>query len=307
MYYIVYGLLYSFSLLPFFILYGIGDVIAFTLFTLLGYRKKVVMANLGIAFPEKTEQERLKIARQFYRNFTDTFMETLKLLSLSERQISKRGLMDVSEVLPLIQSGKNIQIMGGHQMNWEFVNLAVAEKINISWVGIYLRINNKIIDKIIYRMRSRRGTVLVAAHEFVTLRNAVFNRQYAIGLAADQNPGNLTNVYWLNYFGRPAPFFSGPDKSARANNIAVVFVNMVKVKRGYYKFVPEIFSREGSQLKEKEFTLCYRNFMERIIRQQPANYLWSHKRWKWGYREGYHWIDHSPEPAFEEVRSRHYN
>lgn len=113
MYYIVYGLLYSFSLLPFFILYGISDVIAFTLFTLLGYRKKVVMANLGIAFPEKTEQERLKIARQFYRNFTDTFMETLKLLSLSERQISKRGLMDVSEVLPLIQSGKNIQIMGG--------------------------------------------------------------------------------------------------------------------------------------------------------------------------------------------------
>ena len=273
----------------------------------MGYRKKVVLVNLGIAFPEKPEKERRQIAKQFYRNFTDTFIETLKLLSLSNSQISHRGIIDITEVQPLIESGKNIQFMGGHQMNWEFVNMAVAEKINISWVGIYLRINNKIMDKIIYKMRSKRGTVLVAAHEFVTLRNAVFNQQYAIGLAADQNPGNLTNVYWLNYFNKPAPFFFGPDKSARNSNIAVVFVDMVKVKRGYYKFVPEVFSKDGSLLNEKEFTLKYRDFMERIIRKQPANYLWSHKRWKWGYREGYKWIDGTPEPAFEDVRSQYYS
>lgn len=94
----------------------------------MGYRKKVVLVNLGIAFPEKPEKERRQIAKQFYRNFTDTFIETLKLLSLSNNQISHRGIIDITDVQPLIESGKNIQFMGGHQMNWEFVNMAVAEK-----------------------------------------------------------------------------------------------------------------------------------------------------------------------------------
>src|SRR5882672_25983 len=71
MYYIVFGLLYVISLLPFPVLYLLSDVLYFVLYFVAGYRRKVVMNNLLLAFPEKTNEERKAIARKFYRRFTD--------------------------------------------------------------------------------------------------------------------------------------------------------------------------------------------------------------------------------------------
>ncbi len=92
MYYVVYGLLYLISLLPFFILYGLSDFAYFIIYRLIGYRKEIVLYNLSIAFPEKTFEERKKIAKQFYKNLVDTFIETIKLLSISEKEFNKRSV-----------------------------------------------------------------------------------------------------------------------------------------------------------------------------------------------------------------------
>ena len=84
MYYLIYGFLYLLSLLPMWILYGISDLLYVLIFYVFGYRKTVVLQNLAIAFPEKSQQERVLIAKKFYRNFIDTFIETIKLFSASE-------------------------------------------------------------------------------------------------------------------------------------------------------------------------------------------------------------------------------
>ena len=99
MYYLVYSLLYLLSLLPMWLLYGLSDSIAFLLYSVIRYRRGVVLSNLTIAFPEKTDAERLKIARRFYRNFTDNFIETIKLLSASEKFLQKRLIIDNPELL----------------------------------------------------------------------------------------------------------------------------------------------------------------------------------------------------------------
>lgn len=297
MYYIVYGFLYAFSLLPFFVLYGISDFVAFMMYYVAGYRKEVVMKNLQIAFPEKTGKERIAIAKRFYRNLVDTFIETIKLLSLSDRQIAKHALLDVTVINELAAKGKILQLMAGHQFNWEFVNLAIAEKISIPWIGIYMRIKNEAVNRIIYKMRSRRGTILVAAHEYISKRHSVFSGQYAIGLAADQNPGKVGEAYWINFFNRPTPFITGPDKGARKSGVAVVFVKFIKVKRGYYRFEPTVITEEGANLKEYELLLKYRDFLEQTIRENPDNYLWSHNRFRWTYHEKANWVDKAPAPA----------
>ena len=80
MYTIVYGIFYLISLLPWRVMYLISDVIAFILNHVVGYRKKVVIANLQIAFPEKSQKERASIVKQFYRQFTDNFIEVIKSL-----------------------------------------------------------------------------------------------------------------------------------------------------------------------------------------------------------------------------------
>jgi Kdo2-lipid IVA lauroyltransferase/acyltransferase len=296
MYYLLYGFLYLFSLLPFFILYGISDICAFIMYRIAGYRKKVVFNNLDIAFPDKTRKEKQKIAWQFYRNLTDTFIETIKLLSLSDREIRKRATTNHEVLNELEAAGKNIQLHSGHQMNWEYGNYAVAMNTRIPFIGVYMRISNKAIDRLFYNLRSKKGTVLVAAQEFRNRMHQVFTTQYSLGLAADQNPGVPSTAYWLMFFGRPAPFVTGPDKGARKNNTAVVFVKFIKKKRGYYHFENNLIAVNGAEMKEAELTLRYRDFVEQVIKDDPANYLWSHRRWKWGWDTSYknRWIDREP-------------
>src|SRR5947207_4058298 len=123
MYYIVFPILYLFSLLPFFILYGISDFAAFLLCSVFKYRRAVIMNNLKIAFPEKTDAERNAIAKKFYQYFTDTFIESLKFISISKKQLLKRSTGSFDMINELIDKGYNINIMAGHQFNWEYANL----------------------------------------------------------------------------------------------------------------------------------------------------------------------------------------
>ena len=131
MYYIIYGSLYLVSLLPFFILYWISDLAYFIIYRIAGYRKAIVFNNLKIAFPEKTDVERKQIAKQFYKNLIDTFIETIKLLSISEKEFNKRAVINLDECNALGRKGLNIQFQAGHQMNWEYVNWATAKKLEI--------------------------------------------------------------------------------------------------------------------------------------------------------------------------------
>ncbi len=296
MYYLVYGLFYLLSLLPFFIIYRISDFAYFIIYYIIGYRKKVVMSNLDIAFPEKSASEKKAIAKKFYKNFTDTFIETIKMLSISQKAFAKMVDINLDEAVALARKGKSVQFHAGHQFNWELANWIVADKMPIPFIGVYMKINNKAIDRIFYNMRSKTGTILVSVQEFKNKMHQLLNRQYSIGLAADQNPGVPANAYWLNFFNRPAPFVTGPDKAAIKNNTAVVFIRLIKVKRGKYKFDAEVLVENGADLKEGELTLLYRDVLEDTIRKNPDNYLWSHRRWKWSYQDEYEkrWIDKNP-------------
>ncbi len=302
MYYLIYGLLYIISLLPFFVLYGISDFAYFIIYRMAGYRKDVVFKNLAIAFPEKTEAERKQIAKAFFKNLIDTFIETIKMLSISEKEFNKRAVINLDECNALAKKGINIQFQSGHQMNWEYVNWVTAKNLKMPFVGVYMKIKNKALDKIFYKQREKFGTVLVAATEFKSRMHQVFNQQYSLALAADQNPGSPEHAYWLNFFSKPAPFVTGPDKGARRNKTAVVFVKFVIVKRGHYRFEPTIITEDASTLKEGELTLIYRDFLEETIREHPDNYLWSHRRWKWEYKKEYRgrWIDRVEAPVVME-------
>jgi KDO2-lipid IV(A) lauroyltransferase len=136
MYYIIYPLLYLISLLPFFVLYGISNVIAAFLYHVVKYRRDIVLGNLEIAFPEKTKVERTRIAKQFYRYFTDTFIETIKFISISKKAFLKRTTGNFEMIHQLEEKGYNINLLAGHQFNWEYVNHLYSINLNIPFVGI---------------------------------------------------------------------------------------------------------------------------------------------------------------------------
>ncbi len=294
MYYFVYGIFYLISLLPFWILYLLSDVLYIVAYYTIGYRREVVFNNLQIAFPEKTASERKKIGKQFYHNLTDSFVESIKLITLSEKGLLKRcsGNMDVIE--DLVREGKNIQLHPGHQFNVEFFNLLYSNRLKqLAFVFVYMPITNKIFDKIFYHMRGRFGSVLVAATNFRVEREKFAGRQYSLTLGADQNPSYIQGAFWMNFFGKPAPFLPGPSRSAIKQNSAIVLVNFIKVKRGKYRFENTVLSEEAGKEDAIDLTRRYRSFIETIVRQQPANYLWTHKRWKHEFKEAFSelWVD----------------
>lgn len=287
MYYIIYPLLYIFSLLPFFILYAISDFLAFLLHNVFKYRKEVVLSNLQIAFPEKTEVERRMIARKFYQYFTDTFIESIKCISITKRELQKRNTGTYDMINGLLEKGCNINVLGGHQFNWEYGSLLYSLHIRIPITAVYMPISNKIVNKIFYDIRTRYGSVFVSASEFKTQVDEITRQQYILALAADQNPGSPEYAYWIRFFGKPAPFVTGPEKGAIKNNAAVVYVTFKKIKRGYYHFEPILLAENTAGCKEGELTMLYRDALERSIANDPANYLWSHRRFKFEWKEEY--------------------
>ncbi len=159
MYYIIYPILYLLSLLPFFILYGISDFFAFIMRSVIRYRRDVILDNLQIAFPEKSEEERKKIAREFYQCFADSFVEMLKFLSISKKEMFKRTSGTYDIINRLLAEGKNVNLLCGHQFNWEYANLLYSAKLDVPFVTIYHALRNKTSDRIMLKIRSRFGAV----------------------------------------------------------------------------------------------------------------------------------------------------
>ncbi len=286
MYYIIYGALYLFSLLPWWLLYLLSDGVFLLLYYVAGYRRAVVASNLKQAFPEKSDAAREAIAREFYKSFINSFIETLKFISLSDNDFAKRFTGNFELLNQLYATGQNVQLHSGHFFNWEYANWAFSRNMTYPYVCVYLEISNKAFDKLMLQLRSRYNAIMVSTYTFKTKFHQIAKGRYALGLAADQN-ANPTQGYWLNFFGRLTPFVAGPEKSARINNTAIVYLNYYKVKRGYYHVDAELVTTEPKSYGRGELTKHYVRYLEDCIRKRPANYLWSHRRWKWEYKDEY--------------------
>src|SRR6476661_4188940 len=157
MYYLIYGFLYLLSMLPMWLLYWLSDLLYVLIFYVFGYRKSVVLKNLLIAFPEKSQKERTTIARQFYKNFIDTFIETIKLFSASEAFMRKRFVIDTDVLDQVHRSGRKVQVHLGHNFNWELASLAVCSFSPFVFLAVYMPIENKAIDRVFRKLRTRTG------------------------------------------------------------------------------------------------------------------------------------------------------
>lgn len=293
MYYLLLGVFYLISFLPFRVLYVLSDILFFLLYYLVRYRRQVVLDNMAIAFPEKSAAEREKLCRRFYRRFIDNWLEAIKLLSMSEATLKKRFVMDFGPLPALYAAGKSCHVHLGHHFNWEWANVAFGLNGQFTLLGVYQPITNKSIDRLFRYFRKKSGTVLLAANNMRQEMLPWRNRQYILGLVADQNPGNTRKAFWLDFFSRKTPFVTGPEKNARLNNIPVIFAKIERVKRGFYTCTMILAEENPANTKEGELTIKFVNFLEERIRKQPETWLWTHRRWKHEWNEEFEkqWLE----------------
>ncbi len=290
MYYLLYPILYLISLLPLRILYWVSDGLYVVVYYLIGYRKEVVLKNLNIAFPEKSEKEKIRIAKDFYHNLIDSMLESLKLLSAPISFFEKRVTGNWEVANKYFTTGRSLQLHSGHFFNWEWLNPILPAKLKYLMLVVYMPISTAWLNRIYLKMRSRYGTIMISAHnmvkEFIPYRKS----QYCMGLVADQNPGTqFHKARWFHFFNRVTAFTIGPGKNAVNNNTVIVFISMKKTRRGHYHVNFELAEEFPQTKTENELTQKYVQYLEAEIKKNPEMWLWSHRRWKheWKEDQGY--------------------
>jgi len=274
-------LLRVFGLAPFWLMYLMADIFYFIGYYIIGYRKKTVLTNLRNAFPEKTEQEIHQISKKFYHHLADLFFETIKAFQASEETLKKRYHYKNLDVMDeLYHRGKSVALLSGHYANWEWT-IAMPKFLLHQVNGIYRPIQNKQFDQYMKKVRSRFGGCLIPS--VTSLRSMIqFNKAGVISSTyylTDQTALYDTR-YWMMFLNQETPIFPGPEKIASRFKQAVVFMDIQKVRRGYYEVEFTKLFDDASQTKEFEVTKAHTRFLEEIIRKRPELWLWSHKRWK---------------------------
>ena len=281
-YYIALPFIYLISILPFGILYKVSNGLYFILYKILGYRREVVLTNLRNSFPHKTEEEINTIAKSYYKYLCDLFLETFKTLTIDKKTMLEhcyfnpqaKALFD-----KLAAENKSIILVMGHLGNWEWSGNTVSLQLKQQLYVIYHPISDKYFDWLMYKMRTRFGTKLIAMKD--TFREMLENRKElnATAFIADQTPAP-ENAYWTTFLNQDTPVFKGAELIARKINYPIVYATVKRVKRGYYEIFAVVICEEPKQTSEGEISELHTRKLEEDIIAQPEVWLWSHRRWK---------------------------
>jgi KDO2-lipid IV(A) lauroyltransferase len=272
---------FLFRIMPFWFIYAISNFVAFVLHRLAGYRLKVIRSNLGIAFPGMSAPEMDRVIKQFYRNLSDLLVESIKGFSLTEKQIRARFVVKNPEILiPYYQQNKSIIAVTGHTGNWEWGILAAPLCTEMTCVGLYKPLTNKRMDSYIKSNRCRNGSHLTSIYVTALSFERYINTSSLIMMVADQSPSNLRKSYWVNFFGKDTACLHGAEKYAKLYDLPVYYFTVHRFKRGHYEVEFFPVADRPREMPEGEITRRYMKLLEDYISHNPANWLWSHRRWK---------------------------
>jgi KDO2-lipid IV(A) lauroyltransferase len=275
--------LYLISLLPFWALYMLSDLLFLILFYLIHYRRNVVQENLTNAFPEMSKDERAVIERKYFRFLADLIVESIKMFSISEEELKKRfRFNNLIEITKHLDKNRSVIAVTGHYGNWEWGSLITALMFPEPILVVYKPLANESFGTLINDTRSRFGTVMVSMKN--TLRKVLeFKKnakKYLLVLVGDQTPSREEINYFTTFLNQPTYVFLGIEKIAKINNNPIIYFSITPYKRGYYECDIEALAENPQSVEEYGITEQHIRVLEKIIRDKPEYWLWSHRRWK---------------------------
>ena len=274
--------LYLLSLSPFWLLYLISDLLFFLIYYVVKYRRKVVQENLLNAFPEKSLGERSFIEKEYFKYLADLIMETVKMFSISTKQLQKRMLPGNEVYLhDAFKRGKSVLGAVGHYGNWEMAGLRMSMETDKRRLIVYKPLSNEVWDEAFKKMRSRLGATLVSMK--MTMRKMVeFRKELTFSvLVSDQTPVKSEIKYFTSFLNQPTAVFLGVERMAKMIDCVVVFCDTRRLKRGYYQCTLIPLFEDPKNTAEYEITDAHVKYLDKVIREAPQYWLWSHRRWKY--------------------------
>lgn len=275
------------SKLPLRVLYVLSDLLYWLMAYLIRYRHAVITDNLRQSYPELDGPGIQRLTHGFYRNFCDLLVEIIALPGLSAAELTQRVVYTNPELVQAaFAKGTPVIGLASHHSNWEWLP-AAATLYGLPVDSVYKPLHNPFFEKLMLRIRSTFGPHPVPMGKLpreMASRRAI---PRVIALVADQMPDRPENAYWTEFMHRNTPFFPGLERLARGQQLPVFYIEMVRVRRGHYTatFV-QLGTPPYAELATGELIRRYRDALTQTLERYPADWLWSHKRWK-HYREKY--------------------
>ncbi len=268
-------------IMPFPVMYGFSSFNALIIGKIFRYRRKVVFANLRRSFPDADEKRIKKLAAGFYRYFADMLFEAGKGYRMSRRQLDRRyKILNPSLMDDYYREGRSVILLMAHFNNWEWITGSLGERFRHKVFAVYKPLRNKRIDAFIRKSREHRNFYVVPlANTGLMFRN-IRTQPCAFVMAADQSPLDTQKAYWVNFLHQTTGFLHGSEVYARKFDLNVVFMKVMRAKRGYYNITLVPVCEQASVFPEGHITAQYAKLLEQCIEEQPDRWLWSHKRWK---------------------------
>ncbi len=281
----LFKVLFLISRLPLRILYLFSDLIFFVIYYFVGYRKKVVLENLKNSFPQKNSQEIEKIRKQFYLNFADYVVETVRSFTISNTELRVR-VQHINQDLfkDAKAEGKNIILLAGHVFNWEWFNALASIVPQEHCHPVYRKVQSEFWEDQIKKIRNSFGNEALEAGD--VMRHIFRNKNDGNSVymfVADQTPHVSFVDVGVKFLNQETPVFIGYDKLATRMDLVFIYCEMKKVKRGYYQINYHRIVPEGEKFAEFEVVKKFHQLLENTINKRPDNYLWSHRKWKYDY------------------------
>lgn len=279
---LVYPLIWFVSILPFRILYVFSDIVYVLVYHIIGYRKKVVRDNIAMALPNISEKERLNIEKKFYHHLCDMFLEMMKTMAISEKEMNKRFVFTNLELYTALEKKqKSIAVMIAHYATYEWV-ISMNRKIEFEGFAIYKKVNNKYFDKLVRNIRSKFKATLITTSQTIPVikENESLGHRGVYGFASDQSPQQSKAFHWQKFMGIETPVHTGAEMLVKRFDMNVIFLRVKKVKRGYYEATFELMFDNPKAIPDYQISDEFLRRVEKQIYEAPEYYLWTHKRWK---------------------------
>ena len=276
------SLLWLISLLPFPVLYAFSDFAS--LFVRRYYRRQIVRDNLRSSFPEKSEKELAQIERKFYHQFCDNFVEDIKMLSMSKKEMMRRMTFSgLDEAKKRHDAGQRFHFLYlSHFGNWEWIS-----SINYytqPWCTsgqVYHHIYDRVMNQLFIDLRGQYGGVNIEMKEtfrrILQLRKE--NKNYVIGFISDQQPKWNSIHHFVPFLNHDTAVFIGAEHIARKVDAFMMYGRMSRPKRGYYHLDIIPMEDHPANVAENTLTDWYFRLLEEDVKAHPEMWLWTHKRW----------------------------
>ena len=279
---LIYPLLWIVSHLPFRFLYVVSDILYFLLYHIFKYRKKTVIENLKLVFPEKTEMERNRIMKAFYHHLCDMILEAIKSMNIKIDDMKERfKFTNIDLIKKYEKENKSISLMCAHYGSWEWIFILQAYTTHQTF-AIYKRLNNKYFDKLFRKIRARYNSYLITTKETISVLTE--NKRKGLltinGFVSDQTPKKTKAFHWNKFMGIKVPVHTGAEMLSKKLDTPVIFFYVKRIKRGYYETTFETLTDNPREFKDYEITDRFLKLVEKQIYEAPEYYLWTHKRWK---------------------------